>query len=834
MFSMLGMSRESGRPRGGLMALLAVCALTSVAQADGPNQQVQNVAAEQRGKVDIVRDGYGVPHIYSDSVFGLFYGFGYALAEDQLFQMEMLRRTSTGRVAEVFGPKYLEHDRRTRSGYSPAAMARQYAALEPDDRALFEGYAAGYNARLREVLAARDTLLPHEFTQFGFDPVEWTAFDVVSAYVSSMALRFSDQNSEIENLALLTQLRTQHGEQRGWEVFEQLRWTHDHLAPTTIAKEEQRPEAPPTFAPDSRVGLPPHSAPARLSDLSEVALLRQRSAQLAQLGGIGPDAFPHASNLWIVGPGKTTTGEAMVVSGPQMGDFSPSYLWSAGLHGAGFDLVGVGPMGSPWFIQGTNGRIAWGSTAGFGDTVDMYQEQLDPQDPHRYLFKGNYWPMERRVEVIRVKGGDPVQHEVYSTVHGPVEFFDLEKRTAYARKRSWEGTELRSLVSWVRSMKAGNFAEWRSAVSQVSLSINNYYADREGNFAYAFLGKFPRRPAQQDFRLPVQGTGEMEWQGYLSYDSNPQVLNPRQGFIANWNNKPQPNYNSSDSMYWSVVDHVDELEDLLTGASKLSTREVWDINRKAAFVDDNARYFLPLVAQYSAAWPEQGAAHRAAQLLARWDRLTVDQKKGNRTSPGYTLFHTFLGVLIETGLRPHVPAQVYTYQGKIALTPYFPTLATKVIYNALLGDAAGVPQKFDFFAGKPREQVVREALEAALDKLQTQYGNAPSSWAEPTVPHTFDTFNYADIPTTTANNELKLPAAMNRGTQNNQIVLGAQGVSYCDAMPPGQSGFVSPGGKLSAHYKDQLSLYANFECKRQWLSPEDVQANAKSRRSLQF
>lgn len=828
--------------RGVSMAALAALMVPSAgAEAQAPDsRQAAAPAAKAHGSVTIKRDGYGVPHIYAKTTYGLLYGFGYAVAEDQLFQMEMLRRTARGSVAEVLGSKYLDQDRAVRSASTPALLEQQYRALGPEDRAIFEGYAAGFNARVRDALAARDTLLPREFSEFGFDPVEWAPLDVVAVFVHSIPLRFADNNMEIANLGLLTQLKAQHGEEKGWQIFEQLRWEHDRLAPTTLSKDDEVAAPPPTFAArrsgaGANVGA---SAATALAGLSNTAFEAHKQAQLRAYGGLGPDTFPHASNIWLVGAKKTKGGEAVLVNGPQMGDFSPGYIWAAGLHGAGYDMVGSGPMGSPWLIFGTNGHIGWGSTAGFGDTVDIYQEKLNPADPHQYFFQGEYRPMEKRVEAIAVKGGDPVGHEIYSTVHGPVVQFDVENGRAYSKKRSWAGSELTSLLAWMKASRAKSFKEWRGAISAVSIPINNYYVDARGNIGYTYLGKFPRRPEGQDFRLPASGTGEMEWQGFHPFEDSPWALNPARGYLANWNNKPQPNYNSSDGIYWGALDRLAEIDALLDNDGKQSVDEVWGINERISFRDTNARFFMPLIAKAAETWPADSTARKAAGLLAQWDGMTVDRTAGSRTSPAYTLFRTFLPILIQDNLAPHYPVNALragAYDSLSAISPISPTMGTKAVYNALLGAKAGVPQKVDMLGGKTPAEALRLALESAVMELTAKYSADPASWAEPATPHVFRARNYAGIPHTVGNNELKLPAAMNRGTENNRIVFGPKGkVSYCDVTTPGQSGFIRPDGTPSPHVRDQLALYGSFGCKEQWLRPADVDRNSKGNRTLDY
>lgn len=787
--------------------------------------------SEPHGQVTIKRDNWGVPHIYAGTTFGLFYGYGYSLAEDRLFQMEMLRRTARGTVAEVLGSAYVDYDKRTRSNYSPDSLERQYLALPADDRAIFDGYAAGLNKRIDEVLANRK-LMPKEFNDFGFTPKKWTPVDTIAIFVHSVAIRYSDLNSEIANLAILTELKGKYGDTKGREMFDQLRWPHDSLAPTTVSALEQTKNPPPTFAAPvsqtAQLGKPITS----IEGLSPEGIRDQEIAQLKRFGGVGPDAFPHASNLWLVGRTKSANADAILFNGPQMGDFAPGYIWAAGLHGAGYDLVGSSPLGSTWFIFGTNGRIGWGATAGFGDTVDIYQERLNPADKHQYWFDGSWRKMERRDETIQVRNGQSVSFPVYSTIHGPVVQFDDAKAIAYSKKRSWAGSEVQSLMAWMKSMRAGDFQEWRKAISGVTLPINNYYADVHGNIGYTFLGLMPKRPTTQDFRLPASGAGDMEWQGYLPFEANPWVLNPKQGYIANWNNKPQPNYNSSDTIYWSSVDHVREIQTRLEQKEKFTTEDAWNLNHDIMYVDDNARYFLPLIEKASSEWKTGSDASRAVQILRDWDHKTVDANDLAHTSTGYTLFHEILKNLVGE-IAWAAPPSAGDF-GSGTVSPYFPTMATKVMYNALAGKDAGVPQRVDLLRGQSASEVIRKAVDAAIVELTAKYSADPAEWHAPSERHVFETRNYAGIPSALGKEEVTLPAGMNRGTENDSITFKDGRVSYCDVTPLGQSGFVDPEGNKAPHYGDQLDLYAKNTCKPQLLDSKAVNEHANGVTTLKF
>lgn len=773
--------------------------------------------------VTIRRDTYGVPHIFASSTYGLFYGFGYALAEDQLYQIELLRRTARGRLAEVLGRAQVDNDRAARTRFDVASLERQYGTLAPEDQAIFQGMANGINALIARTLRTRATLLPKGFIDAGFLPEQWTPIDVIAVYEHSMVLRFSDLNAELDNLALLTRLRALKGPVEGGRIFDQLRPIVDAHAPTTVQ-----------IVDAATVPFPASVQPAPIGNALPNGLVGLADA--VRYGPAGPTAaaldratIPHASNAWLAAPRRTGNGSAILVNGPQMGDFSAAYIWAVGLHGAGFNVVGSGPVGSPWLVFGTNGRIGWGATAGLGDSTDIYQERLDPNDPHRYFFRGAMRSMTRRDETITVKGEPPDVVTIWSTVHGQVEMFDPGANRAYARRRAWDGYEVASLVDWVRAMQASDYAAWRARVSRVAVSVNNYYADARGNIAYQFLGRFPSRPPSQDPRLPVSGDGDMEWTGIIAGTQNPHVLNPRQGIIANWNNRPQPGYPSSDFMPWTATDRQNELTAMLAAAPALDRDGIWDIIRATSSIDVNARYFLPAISRAG----RSGDAAHAARLLAGWNGVVVNPAT-RRATPQYILFSDFLGKLLADLYAPALPpagtpARKAVERDLLHVDPVFPSLGVKGAVSALNG-----PPDNALLAGRTADMLVATALASAWHDVTARRGGDPAIWAVPARPHVFATANYAGVPQSAAGDALRLPVFMNRGTENDRIVFHRGRVNYCDVTPPGESSFVAPGGARSAHFADQLSLYAAFACKRQWLDPRDVVRHTVRTYSLRY
>jgi penicillin amidase len=768
--------------------------------------------------VKIKRDGYGVPHVYADTVYGVFYGFGYAIARDRLFQMDMVRYTGQGRVAEVLGADWVEFDKKVRANYKPSSIREQLAALPEEDRAVFEGYAAGINAWLEEV-RKQPKLVPMQYEEFGFEPETWDAFDVAMVFVGSMLNRFGDFNTELANLQIFMGLEAKHGGEKAMAIFDQLVPRVVKGAPTTIPEGEW-PKG------ESACGA--------------------GSTQLASLvaPGVSPEAFAEGrpfSNVVILGKGKAREADAILMNGPQFGNYVPSYVYSIGLHGAGFDLVGNTPYGYPVILFGYNRDITWGSTWGAGDIIDVYMEELNPANPLEYRHENEWKEMEKRTETIRVKGGDPVEVDVFWTVHGPVLTVDTEKNVAFSKRRSWEGYELDTLIGWMNTCRAKNWEEWTEQAARSALNVNMYYADKEGNIGYAFTGKYPDRAEGHDNRLPVPGNGSMEWKGFLPFDWNPKVLNPKQGYIANWNNRPAYGGVLNPDMFWyswSKADRVEVLMDYVEGRESLDAGELWGVIEHSSFYDVNADTFIPFIVK-AGCMAEDGKVKEAARALEAWDRTSRDRDGDGRYDElGTALFRTFLPLVVEEVLADDLGEVFPFFAGGGYPTPEKPMtsglnlgVGTKTVAECLL-DPQG--QAYDLLNGKKPEEAVLAALQATVKALEEAHGKEMAAWRIPAAPVAFITKNFMAVPQAAEAEAEALTPAMNRGTENNMTVFRKGRPIGWEVTPPGQSGFVGPDGNPDPHYKDQLGMYETFGKKRTWLFPEDVDANKADEVTLTY
>lgn len=784
----------------------------------------------------IYRDNFGVPHIYAKDTFGLFYGYGYSIATDRLFQMEMARRTVLGRVAEVLGPSFIDFDKSVRSNYSPESIQKQYQALDKKYKDIFEGYAAGMNARILEVLENKETLLPKQFIDYDFLPnPDWTAFDIVMIFVGTMCNRYSDFTIGLSNLDLLNYLNSIHSPEDAWKIFNQLQWINDPGAPSTISSEDIKNV---------------HKKVSRNKEIAKidyryfknnfqytVSIEEKKSRQEKELLSIfGLDFLvepPLASNVWILGKKKTYDRGAIFINGPQFGWYVPGYVYEIGLHGAGFDAVGNAPFGYPFVQFGHNKHIAWGSTAGGGALVDIYEELLNPSNKYQYWYNGEWRDMEKRTDIIYVRGGAPVSVDIYRTVHGFIVRFDFQNNLAYSKKRSWEGYELETLIGWIESTKAENYYQWREAAKKSAITINWFYADRRGNIGYIHTGKYPIRKENHDFRLPASGTGDMEWLGILPFDQNPQVYNPKQGYITNWNNKPADYWNGTS---WGSADRVQVIIDELESKGKFTKEEAWEINKRISFIDLNISYFLPFIEQAVEGLSSSDPRKQAVELMKSWDRYRKDQNNdGKYDDPAQTIFQKWLAVMLEKTLKDDLGASFARfsstgYSENPASPPSGSTnvqQGTRVLYHALLGEKSTIPNEYDFFNNIDPNLVILDALDKTILDLTNKYGtNDMSQWLLPVVPQKFFHTNFAGVPQANPAEVLFLPIHMNRGTENHLVVLKPGGVEGWDVCPPGQSGFVGPDGTKGDHYLDQMDLYGNFQLKPMLFDFNDVVKNS--------
>jgi len=451
------------------------------------------------GPVEILRDRAGVPHVYAGTTPDLYFGLGFAMAQDRLWQMDRLRRRALGRQAEVLGPAYVKSDLLHRTVGIDVIAAAEVERTDEGTRGILEAFVRGINRQI-EVCASD---LPIEFALLDYSPEPFSPRDVI-AILRGM---WWSLNGRLENLVVAEAAR---------------------LLPT----EELRAAYLTPEAPEERIIPPGSPYPPESLPLP---------APTDLVAGMG-DAT--GSNNWAVAGRRTTTGRAILCSDPHQAFWLPSSWYEYAVHGPEDDAAGAGHPGVPGLWWGANGDIAWGLTNNAASTRDLYVEEVHPSDPSLYR-DGNTWRRlaERTVE-IAVRSQEPQRHTLRSTVRGPIVNATLPSVVEGGDpplSLRWVGQEhLDDVRAAIAIGRARDWPSFRAALRDWSVAVFNFgYADRTGRVGYQCAGRVPVRGRQaRGYRQA--GEPADAWQGYVPFEAMPRLEDPPRGYVASANNRVVP------------------------------------------------------------------------------------------------------------------------------------------------------------------------------------------------------------------------------------------------------------------------------------------------------
>jgi penicillin G amidase len=474
------------------------------------------------GRVEILRDKWGVSHIYAENAHDLFLAQGYVQARDRWWQMELFRHFGRGTVGELAGSLGAEYDLEMRR-YNFATLAeRQLDAMDAQTRARLDAFADGVNAYISR-RAPRDLAVEYRaLALLGITPEikPWTAADT-AVWAKALALQFAQSAlNERRYQALLDEL--------GAELL-------PYWAPSFESGDKPAilyPEDLPGLGSRMRSGASPTAA----GGFGPVP--RTGTLMDAMLGGAG-----FGSNAWVVDGALSASGLPLLANDPHLLAALPSLLYEIGLHSAGtdteppIDAVGFAFAAAPSIVMGHNAHIAWGIAAATADTWDEYALTVDENDPGRYLWEGEWVDFTMRLETIRFAGGaQPVRLTVRESVHGPVmndpdDGFNQDDPWALL----WTGFEVGGLeTAALRLIEATDWGEFRGALRGWDVPVLNFlYADVAGNIGFQFAGRIPLRSAGHSGLTQAPGDSDAYlWQGFLPLDDLPMVLNPARGHLV--------------------------------------------------------------------------------------------------------------------------------------------------------------------------------------------------------------------------------------------------------------------------------------------------------------
>jgi penicillin amidase len=736
--------------------------------------------ASLKEDVEIIRDTYGVPHIYAKNEADLYFALGYAMAQDRFWQMEFLRRLGHGQLSEILGEELVRIDRFFRT-IAAAGVNRTI----PDDLAFLPtSFADGVNAYLK----AHPDRLPFEFKLLRYKPQPWTAEDYFAIL-------------KVVNWGL----------SNGWKV--------DLVAARILEKmgTEKWKEAFPVW-PDQA----PLIVPGEYRALSELSAPLLETISFAErLTGFSTSA---ASNNWVVSGKKSVTDKPILANDPHLGLTNPCFWWEAHMVCPSINVSGFAIPGVPGIAIGHNLNVAWGVTNVMVDDVDFYVEKINPENPRQYWFKDHWEEMIVREETIRVKGQDPVKAEILLTRHGPI-VTDGKDSNGKAISARWAFTEgLQPGRAAYLLAKAKNIQGLKEALKYWELPCQNIvFADVDGNIGYWCCATIPIRSKGFGI-LPMPGwTEEHEWKGYVPFEARPHLINPKENFIATANNKViDDDYPYFISHYWEPVDRITRIHQLLKAKEKLSVDDFKAMQQDVYSV--LATELVPKMIQVLESRFTDEEGRKAKEFLSKWDFIM------DKDSVGACQFEVTFRKMMENIFRDELGEELFN---EYLRTSTFPPSALKMMIRK--GSSL-------WFGKKSLEDILAMSMKQMFSELREVMGNDMNKWTwgkihSLTFEHVLGKkrllariFNLGPFQVGGSHLTVNMryypyeePYRVKHGVSERMIVDLSNIGNSLHVLPTGESGNLK-----SPHYKDQVDLYLSGGYHTAWTDRREVEKNSEA------
>ena len=782
-----------------LVSLLAVLGGYYLLSRSLPDYDKDVAVAGLTAPVEIVRDNANVPHVFGQADGDVFFGLGYAHAQDRLWQMVMQRRTVQGRLSEVFGLRTVEIDKLMRRLDLYGLAQGSVAAQDAPTQAALRAYAAGVNARLAEINADALGRGAPEMFMFNAPMAPWQPADSL-AIIKLMALQLS---SHLEEEVLYA---------RASLALEDERWLDDIL---------------------------PLSPGSGIAALPDYAALFPEGTTVAQATGQGvPDhplspfrkrAFAGASNAWAAAPKRSASGGTLLANDPHLGFSAPSIWYLARLELSSGGVIGATIPGVPAILAGRSGALGWGITSSYMDDQDLYIERLNPDDPRQYRTPEGYKPFRTESSIIRIKDQAPVTLTLRWTENGPVlpgSHYNLAEvlPSGHVMSLGWTAlsdndTTMSAAMELMRAMSVPEAIE--AGRRYVAPSLNLTLVDQD-RIAMKMIGVMPRRDADHESlgRRPSRGwIDENRWQGLNAYSANPEFIEPAGGLLGNTNNKivdrPFPLHVS---YAWGDTQRVFRWRRLMQNR-EVHTRDSF-IEAQLDTVSFTARSLLPLIGKdlwFTGESAPEGTRERQRQraldLLSNWNG------EMNEHLPEPLLYAAWLRALQERLIIDDLGplAAEFTHPDPVFI---------ERVYRNIDGAAAWCDVRQSTLQ-ETCTDIARLALDDALIRIEERYGSALESlrWGD-AHQATHDHPVLGDVPllryfvnirqsTSGGDNTLMRGRTLGTGPEPFLNVHGAGFRGVYDFTDPDSSVFITSTGQsghfLSRHYDDLAQLWRRGE-----------------------
>jgi len=581
---------------------LAAALLTAASAGPGAQAAAELRIAGLSQPVEILRDRWGISHVYAQNEADLFFAQGYSAARDRLFQFEMWRRQATGTTAEVLGRRELKRDIGARLHQFRGDLKQELAFYHPRGEQIVTAFVRGINAYVEET-ERNPSLLPLEFKLLGIKPGRWTPEIVISRHQGLLA----NIGQEVAFARTVAAIGVEKTRQLGYFQGGDPVLTPDP-ALNLAAIPEQVLELYDAFRDPIRF-------------VPEQVAAEYRGKDDRRDGQDDPEFTPDprdiGSNNWVIHGSRTQSSFPIMANDPHRAQGAPSLRYWVHLVAPGWNVIGAGEPVLPGVSIGHNEYGAWGLTIFGNDSEDLYVYDTNPANANQYKYRGQWEPMRVLQDTIPVKGEAPVAVEYKYTRHGPVLFEDKAQHKAYALRAAWMDAGGAPYLASLRMDQARTWEEFRAACGYNRIPAENMvWADRKGNIGYQAAGIQPLRRGWSGL-LPVPGDGRYEWDGYLPITALPNAYNPAQGFFVTANHYLMPNdYPWPEAMHYTWADpyRASRISELLGSGRLFSVAEVARVQNDDLSIP--ARSVVPLLRDLALSGD---ASIKARDLLTSWD-----------------------------------------------------------------------------------------------------------------------------------------------------------------------------------------------------------------------
>jgi penicillin amidase len=738
-----------------------------------------------KDKVSVTRDKWGIPHIEAQNELDLHRAFGWVMASDRLFQMDLIRRIANGQLSEVLGEKTLEFDILLRKLRIRAHMddfwKDNFHRLDPKMIALMEAFFDGVHQYMET------QPLPLEFKILGYRPRPFSPQEAMAAS-GYLALSFAEG---LITDALHTDLLNSLPEGTVKEM-----WLRDRNDQNRI--QEQRKVS-------YKAG----------EQKWYKDFLRAHDYFRDYLG------LFHGSNSWVISSKRSKSGKPLLANDPHVAFSNPAVWYEAHLKSPTFEIYGHYVPVVPFASMGHSKDRAWAVTMSEMDDLDLYEEKINEKG--EVLYKNEWVPLKTEKQVIKVKGQKDHSIEVSLTPHGPL--LDNSKYGVkgknIALKWSYHHPENDVSTAFYKMSRSKKLAEFDEALKHAGapgLSIS--WADSEGNIAWRVMGKVPLRRGFKGNQILEGWSGKHEYERYFTLKENPGLVNPKSGIIVTANYRPDYQGDLPIDGYWQPGERFVRIEKLL------SRQEKWGLEGLKAIQNDQHSSIGPamvteLLSEHTA---ESDFDKEVMTILRKW------KGESDKTSIGATLYHMWVLKLSRVALIDELGEDRFIAFNKVADGwNFFKTFLYQREHQ--LWDDVRTPKK------EGRKEMIKIAYRETLKSLREKFGDDISQWQWGKL-HTLEVehplgkvkplnliFNTGPSPAGGSFSQVD-NMSYPRYTDRFNVTLGPSVRRLIDMAKPEHSLNVLPTGNVghfnSEFYDDQFEMFLTGKYRDQWMKIEDV------------